>query len=98
MVTFENEAEQDKRLDFLRKQEEEELARVLSNKYGLEYLDLSLISISSEALKLVPEAEARDAEIAAFGRVGKKIRVGGVRPKIQNQRRHSQNSPNLATK
>lgn len=86
MVTFENEAEQDKRLDFLRKQEEEELARVLSNKYGLEYLDLSLISISSEALKLVPEAEARDAEIAAFGRVGKKIRVGVRAPENQKSK------------
>jgi type IV pilus assembly protein PilB len=75
MATF-NEAESDKRLDFLRKQEEEELARVLSNKYGLAYLDLSLVSISSDALRLISEAEARDAEVAAFGRIAKKIRVG----------------------
>ena len=67
--------EQLKRLEHLRKQEEEDLAQILSKKYGVEYLDLSLVSINSDALRLISEAEAKDAEVAAFGRVGKKISV-----------------------
>lgn len=70
-----DEKEQDRRLAFLRRQEEEELARILSQKYGLTYLDLSLVAISSESLKLLPESEARAAQIAPFGRVGKKLSV-----------------------
>jgi type IV pilus assembly protein PilB len=71
-----DETEQERRLDFLRKQEEEELARMLSGKYGLAYLDLSLVAISSDALKLIPEAKAREAQIAPFGRIGKRLSVG----------------------
>jgi type II secretory ATPase GspE/PulE/Tfp pilus assembly ATPase PilB-like protein len=71
-VTF-GDAEQQKRFDFLRKREEEELAMALSHKYGVEYVDLSLIAINTDALRLLTEAEARDAEAAVFGRVGKKI-------------------------
>lgn len=67
--------EQQKRLEHLRKQEEEDLAQILSKKYGLEYLDLTLVSVNTDALRLIPEAEARDAEVAAFGRIGKKISV-----------------------
>lgn len=70
-----DEKEQERRLDFLRRQEEEELARVLSGKYGLTYLDLSLVAISSESLKILPETEARESQIAPFGRVGKKLSV-----------------------
>lgn len=70
-----DEKEQERRLDFLRRQEEEELARILSEKYGLTYLDLSLVAISSESLKILPEPEARAAQLAPFGRVGKKLSV-----------------------
>ena len=72
MVVF-NDAEQEKRLDFLRKREEEELAQVLSQKYGVEYVDLTLVAVNTEALRLITEAEARAAEAAAFGRVGKRV-------------------------
>jgi type II secretory ATPase GspE/PulE/Tfp pilus assembly ATPase PilB-like protein len=73
-VTF-NEAEGDKRIDFLKKREEEELAQVLSKKYGVEYVDLSLVAVNSDALRLVSEAESRDCEAAVFGRVGKRLSV-----------------------
>lgn len=72
MVVF-NEQEEEKRLDFLRKREEEELAQVLSRKYGVEYVDLSLVAVNTDALRVLPEAQARECEAAAFGRVGKKL-------------------------
>ncbi len=74
MVVF-DEAEGKKRLDFLRRREEEELAQMLAHKYGVEYVDLSLVAVNSDALRLVPEAEAKDAEAAVFGRVGKKVSI-----------------------
>ncbi len=72
MVVFAD-ADQQKRIEFLRKREEEDLAQVLSQKYGVQYVDLTLVAVNSEALRLLTEAEARDAEAAAFGRVGKRV-------------------------
>jgi type II secretory ATPase GspE/PulE/Tfp pilus assembly ATPase PilB-like protein len=81
-----NDTEQEKRVDFLRKREEEELAQVLSRKYGVEYVDLSLVAVNVDALRIISEAESRATEVAAFGRVGKKISLA-VRapqnPKVQ---------------
>ena len=70
-----DETEQAKRVDFLRKREEEELAQMLSQKYGVEYVDLSLVAVNSDALRIVSEEESRKVEAVAFGRVGKKLSV-----------------------
>lgn len=67
--------EQEKRVDFLKKREEEELAQILSRKYGVEYIDLSLVAVNNDALRLLPEADARDAEAVVFGQVGKRLSV-----------------------
>ncbi len=79
MVVF-NDAEEAKRIEFLRKREAEELAQLLSQKYGVDYVDLSLVAINTDALRLIPEKEARDAEVAVFGRVGKRITVAARSP------------------
>lgn len=63
----------DAKIDELRAREEEELAEVLSQKYGVGYIDLSRLSINTDALRLVPEAAAREAEVAAFDVVGKRL-------------------------
>src|SRR5262249_51372935 len=79
MVEFAD-LEQQKRVDFLRRREEEELAQMLSTKYGVEYIDLSLVAVNSDALRLLTEAEARDAEVACFGRVGKRVSLAARAP------------------
>jgi len=73
MLQFSDEGE--KRIEFLRKREEEELAQMLSKKYGVEYVDLSLVAVNSDALRVIPEAEAKAAEAAAFGKVSKRLSV-----------------------
>ena len=73
MLEFSDEGE--KRVEFLRKREEEELAQMLSKKYGVEYVDLSLVAVNSDALRIIPEAEAKAAEAAAFGKVNKRLSV-----------------------
>jgi len=74
MVVFQ-EKEEEKRLDFLRKREEEEVVQILSHKYGVEYVDLSLVAINTDALRLLTEEESRANEAVVFGRVGKRISI-----------------------
>ena len=64
------------RLAELRRKEEEELATILSKKYGIEYRDLTRLSINPNALQAVPEAVARTAEIAGFDLTGNKLSLG----------------------
>lgn len=63
----------DLRVEELRRREEEELASILSQKYGVKYIDLSRVTINSEALRIIPEVDARAAEVAAFDIVGKRL-------------------------
>ncbi len=76
-----DEDKQQKKLDTLRLKEEEELAKILASKYGLAYTDLSIVSIDVEALRVIPEEDARKAMIAPFHLVGKKISVAVHSPK-----------------
>jgi len=74
MVQF-DEKKQEERLSELHEQEEEALARTLSQKYGVEYVDLTRVSIDTDALRLIDEQVARKVEIAPFRKIGKKIFV-----------------------
>lgn len=71
---FDTDAE-DAKLASLREQEEEDLARVLSEKYGLTYTDLTIMPLNVDALRLIPEKEAREAEVVAFEKTGKHLSV-----------------------
>ena len=63
----------DMELAAVRAREEEDLARILSEKYGMPYADLSLQAINTDALRLIPEATARAAEAAAFAKTAKEL-------------------------
>jgi type IV pilus assembly protein PilB len=71
-----DEVKQEQHIDILRKKEEEELAQVLSSKYGVDYADLSGITINTDALRLIPEELARETQTAAFKMSGKLLSVG----------------------
>ena len=70
MPTFDD-SEQEIRLAELREREEEDLAQILSKKYGVSYIDLTMVSVNNNALGLIKEEEARRLEVAAFNKVGK---------------------------
>ena len=74
MIEFDEE-KQKRNLKELLADEEEKSAQILSQKYGVKYVDLSGIPINSDALRIIPEAEAREREMAAFKVVGKKLFV-----------------------
>lgn len=79
MVEF-NEEKQEEKLERLRKQEEEDLAMILSKRHGVPYLDLSVQPIDIDSLRVIKEQDARDAEIAVFNAVDKNIDVAVVSP------------------
>ena len=64
-----------------REKEGEDLARILSVKYGAEYVDLSQISIDTDALKLIPEAKAREYNVVLFSKLNKKLSLAVFAPK-----------------
>lgn len=66
--------------------EEEDVARILSEKYDMTYVDLSLKEIDNEALRIILEAEARSAEAAAFMKTAKTLSLAV----------HNPNNPALA--
>lgn len=80
MVDF-DEDKQNKRLEEMRKKEEEEIAQILASKYGYNYLDLGPVSINSNALKIINEEDARSANLAIINSVAKKIQIAILSPK-----------------
>jgi type IV pilus assembly protein PilB len=83
------------RLDELRAREEEQLAQMLSAKYGVEYVDLTKSSIDTDALVLVPEGEARSAELAPFRKVNKIVFVAMRSPERPDSLQVIQNIEHL---
>ena len=73
MALFDEE-KQNKQLDELHKQEEEQLVATLAeSKYGLPYIDLYRLGIDNEALRTISEKDSREMNIAPFKLFGKNI-------------------------
>ncbi len=79
MVDF-DEIKQNKRLEEMRKNEEEDVSKILAAKYGYEYLDLGVVPINSDAIRIVNEEDAKASNVAVFGIVGKKLQVAIISP------------------
>ncbi|MBI4080111.1 type II/IV secretion system protein [Candidatus Kaiserbacteria bacterium] len=75
MTTQFNDKKQAERLEELHRKEEEQLAEMLSHKYGVDYVDLTKKSVDSDALRLLAETDARGAELAPFRKIAKKLFV-----------------------
>ncbi len=73
-VTF-NEDKQERRLEELHGKEAEDLTLLLAERHHLPYIDLSKFPINTDALRLIPEAEARKGAIAGFKVNGKTLDV-----------------------
>ena len=71
---FDTDAENSK-LTQLREKEEEDLAQILAERYRLTYTDFSAIPVNMDALRLLPEKEARDGEFIVFDKNGRHVSV-----------------------
>ena len=65
----------DRKIDELYQKEAEELAQVLAMRHQLSYIDLSKIALNTDALRMVPLLEAREAGLAVFRVTGRVIHV-----------------------
>ena len=65
-----------RKLETLRKKEEEESVKILSQKYDLPYADLTILPIELDALKIISEETARRSQTAIFQQTGNTIRIG----------------------
>jgi type IV pilus assembly protein PilB len=73
MASFDEE-KQNKQLDDLHKQEEEQLVATLAeSKYGLPYIDLYRLGIDNEALRAISEKDSKEMKVAPFKLFGKNI-------------------------
>lgn len=63
-------------------EEAEKLASVMAERYGVPYINLRIIPIDLDALKLIPEAEARRVGVAIFERTARKLRVAVKNPEL----------------
>lgn len=70
----------DQQIEELKAKEAEELALVLADRYKLPYIDLTKSLINTDALRLIPEAEARAAGIVSFKITGKNLSVAVSSP------------------
>src|SRR3990167_8314038 len=74
MTSTFDEDKQNKQLDDLRKQEEEQLvASLAESKYGMPYIDLYRLGIDNEALRAISHEEAVKMKVAPFKLFGKNI-------------------------
>lgn len=63
----------DSQLASTREREEEDVAQILSEKYNVGYVDLSLKEIDTDALRTIPEEAAHTAEAVCFARNAKNL-------------------------
>lgn len=79
-MTHFDETDDDKKFSDLRKKEEEEFQQIMSKKYGIEYLDLTSISVDVNAIALLKESIARASLVAPFQLSGKHLKVAIFSP------------------
>ena len=64
----------------LRHKEAEHFAQMISDSTGIPYVDLTLVSVSPDALAEIEEHEARALKVAAYQMAGKSISVAAFSP------------------
>ena len=84
---------EDEELGEIRDREEEDVVRILSEKYGIAYADLSQQEIDTDDLRVIKEEEARAAEAAAFGKTAKALSLAIHNPNIRHLRSSARNLP-----
>ena len=79
-----DEEKQNQRIKTLLSDEEEKSIQLLSEKYGLSYIDLTRVPINTDGLRLIVEPEARQNKLAVFDIVGKRISIAIHSPQNQD--------------
>ncbi len=83
-MSYFDETEQTKKIQEIHNREEEVFVQHAASKFGLPYIDLSGVTIDTDALTILKEEESRSAQIAAFRMVGKDLYVAVKSPNLPN--------------
>ncbi len=78
-----NQNDAEERIKEFKQKEMEDLTQILSKKYNLTYINLSQIPIGVDALKIVPEEEARKGFLAVFNKLGKILKIVLLNPNLE---------------
>lgn len=76
----------ERKLQLLRRKEEEDSVEMLSQKYGIPYADLSKFPVEIDALKLIPEEGARRGGLSVFQKTGKRLNIAVRNPQKEETR------------
>ena len=79
MPKFQDEKSQQK-VNALRKREEEEVTKMLADRYGVAYVDLAVFPIEIDALKTISEETSRAGEMAIVRATGKQLDIAVHKP------------------
>ncbi|MES2623431.1 MAG: type II/IV secretion system protein [Patescibacteria group bacterium] len=80
MTLIFDEDKQKQKLNLMRLEEEERLMKMLSEKYSIEYIDLSTVSINTDALRLINQPDSERAECIIFDIVSRKLSLAFHNP------------------
>ncbi len=83
MTTVFDDVKQNAELLELRNEEEENLVKILSDKYNLPYVDLRGLAPEPDAMMFLQEEEARLAGVVPFKVVGRKLYLATISPSAQ---------------
>lgn len=81
-----SEEKTERKLDILRKKEEEENTQKIAQINKLPYADITTFPVETDAIKLIPEDQARHAALAAFQVSGVHLKVAIHNPKLEETR------------
>lgn len=84
-ASFDRDAE-DAKLAAIHQEEAEDLTQILADKFSLPYIDLSITPINMDALRIIPEAESREAEAVAYDKNGRHLSVAMRNPETDAYR------------
>jgi type IV pilus assembly protein PilB len=80
MILF-DEDKQQKKIQDLEKDEQEELAQIVASRFGLPYINFANTPVNSDALRLVEESKARAAKVVLYDKIDKKLELAVQTPK-----------------
>ncbi len=87
MTVIFDEEKQGKKLDEFKHREEEDVAQIVASREGLEYVDLTPVPVNMDALRIITETEAREAKLAPFSLIGKRLKIAVVSPANEKTKR-----------
>lgn len=75
-MSFLKDGRNDKQLADIRHKEAEDLAKILALRHGVEYIDLSAITINPSVVRLIDERTARAAQLVVFQEDNRVLQLG----------------------